>query len=102
MPTKSKHFKFIVVQLSMLFFRKYFESRKFLIRFSLQQRPPEGIYFHWRGLKNRYNNIKLYAGSFTFHWRNSDILPGWGFKITLEGFTGEFINPSSPAQSFKL
>ena len=30
---------------------------------------------HWRGLKNAFYNLKLYAGWFTFHWRDSDILP---------------------------
>ena len=26
--------------------------------------------------KNAFYNLKLYAGWFTFHWRDSDVLPG--------------------------
>ena len=52
------------------------ESRKFVVRVRLHWRPPEEIHFHWRGLKNAFYNLKLYAGWFTFHWRDSDVLPG--------------------------
>ena len=34
----------------------YIESRKFEVRFWLHWRPPEGILFHWRGLKNTFYN----------------------------------------------
>ena len=34
------------------------ESRKFVVRFWLHWKPPEGIQFHWRGLINRFLQFK--------------------------------------------
>ena len=86
----------------------FFESRKFVVRFSLHWRPLEGIHFHWTGLKKFFLQFKLYAGWFTFHWRDSDIFPvglkfHWrdsdifpgGFIIPLEGFR-------YPSREFKI
>ena len=61
------------------------ESRKFAVRFWLHWRSPEGINFHWRGLKKAFYNLKLYAGWFTFHWRFRYL--SRGIIIPLEGFS---------------
>ena len=39
-----------------------FDSKKFVVRFRFYWRPPEGFHFHWRGLKNAFYNLNLYAG----------------------------------------
>ena len=45
-----------------------------------------GILFSMEGFKKRPFTIKTFAGWFTFHWRDSDVLPG-GFIIPLERFS---------------
>ena len=42
----------------------WLESRKFVVRFWLHWKPPEGIQFHWRDLKNRV--IFLFVFIFVF------------------------------------
>ena len=44
-----------------------------------------GILFSLEGFQKCLLQLKLYSGWFTFHWRDSDVLPG-GFIIPLEGF----------------
>ena len=38
----------------------FLESRKFVERFWLHWRPPEGIHFHWRGLKKCFLQFKTF------------------------------------------
>jgi len=83
----------------MLLVAIFFESRKFVVRFDYT-----GIQFHWRCLKNcclqfktlrRVINIPLeefrsLSGGLSFHWRDSDILPGvynfiGGIQISIQG-----------------
>ena len=56
--------------------------------------------FTWGVWKNTFYNLRLYAGWFTFHWRDSDIFP-WFFLIPLVGFR----NPSQgfiiPLEEFR-
>ena len=41
---------------------QFSDSKKFVVRFRFYWRPPEGFYFHWRGFKKAFYNLKLYAG----------------------------------------
>ena len=38
--------------------RRSCDSKKFVVRFRFYWRPPEGFYFHWRGLKNCFLQLK--------------------------------------------
>ena len=75
--------------------RNFHESRKFVVRFWFHWRPPEGILFHWRGLKKRFLQFKtlrrvIYISLEGFRCTS------WGVIIPLEGFSypsKEFIIP---------
>ena len=56
---------------------EFYESRKFVVRFSLHWRLPEGILFHWRGLKKCFFYMPL----------EGFICPSWGVILPLEGFS---------------
>ena len=61
------------------------ELLKFVVRFWPHWRPPEGIQFHWRGLKNRLLKFKtlrrgIYIPLERFRYLSK------GFIIPLEGF----------------
>ena len=73
-----------------------------------------GILFSLEGFQKCLLQLKLYAGWFTFHWRDSDVLPGgfiiplegirypsWGFIITLEGFRYPSWGFITPLEGFR-
>ena len=43
---------------AVLAIKQFLESRKFVVRFWLHWRPPEGILFHWRALKKCFLQFK--------------------------------------------
>ena len=62
------------------------ESRKFIVKFSLHWRPPEGIHFHFRGLKKFFLQFEtLHRVIYIPLWGFSYL--SWGFIIPLEGFS---------------
>ena len=65
--------------------RSFNELQKFVVRFWLHWRPPEGIHFHWRGLNKCCLQFKtlcrvIYIPLEGFRY------PFYGFIIPLEGF----------------
>ena len=75
------------------------ESRKFVVKFSLHWRPPEGIHFHFRGLKKFFLQFEtlrrvIYIPLWGFSYLSWGFIiplegfryPSWGFIIPLEGF----------------
>ena len=72
-----KHFAHIYI---------YIESRKFVVRFRFYCRPPEGFYFHWRGLKKCFLQFKT-LGRVIYIPLEGFRCPSWGVTIPLEGFS---------------
>ena len=79
--------------------RRSCDSKKFVVRFRFYWRPPEGFYFHWRGLKNCFLQLKtlrrvIYIPLEGFRCPSWGVIfplerfsyPSKGFIIPLEGF----------------
>ena len=98
------------------------DSKKFVVRFRFYWRPPEGFYFHWRGFKKCFLQLKtlrrvIYIPLEGFRCPSQGFIiplegfrylsqgfiiplegfryPSWGFKIPLEGFR-------CPSRGFKI
>jgi len=100
-----KHFAHIYI---------YIESRKFVVRFRFYWRPPEGFYFHWRGLKKCFLQFKtlrrvIYIPLEGFSYLSRGVIiplegfrnPSWGFIIPLEGFKYPFWGYIIPLEGFR-
>ena len=82
------------------------ESRKFAVRFWLQWRPPEGIHFHWRGLKKCFLQFKtlrrvIYIPLEGFRYLSRGfIIPLEGFRNLSKGFVIPLERFSYPSYGF--
>ena len=62
------------------------ESRKFVVRFLLHWRPPEGILFHWRGFEKMLFTIQNFTQG-DLHSTGGIQMSSWGVIIPLERFS---------------